>query len=89
MATLVSLHCKNEWVILTLIWLHEFQFLLRLYKSMLLSCLVFKSSSFILIYIDKLWHDNKSKYNVVTFQIFVEYITLFADISTNSCTYLY
>ena len=28
-----TLHCKNEWVILTLIWLHEFQFLLRLYKS--------------------------------------------------------
>ena len=23
------LHCKNEWVILTLIWLHEFQFLQR------------------------------------------------------------
>ena len=34
-----GLHCKNEWVILTLLWLHEFQFLLRLYKSMLLSCL--------------------------------------------------
>ena len=30
---------ENEWVILTLFWLHEFQFLLRLYKSMLLSCL--------------------------------------------------
>ena len=24
------LHCKNEWNILTLIWLHEFQFLQRL-----------------------------------------------------------
>ena len=30
-------HCKNEWAILTLIWLQEFQFLPRLYKSMLLS----------------------------------------------------
>ena len=34
---IVLVHCKNEWVILTLIWLHEFQFVLRLYKSMLLS----------------------------------------------------
>ena len=34
-----SLHYKNDWVILTLFWLHQFQFLLRLYKSKLLSCL--------------------------------------------------
>ena len=31
-------HYENEWVILTLIWLHEFQFLLGLYKWMPLSC---------------------------------------------------
>ena len=37
--TIMYIHCKNEWVILTLIWLLEFQFHLRLYKSMLLSCL--------------------------------------------------
>ena len=36
----LSSHCKNECVILTLIWLHQFQFLLTLYKSiMLLSCI--------------------------------------------------
>ena len=39
MTSVFFIHCKNEWDILTLIWLHEFQFLPRLYKSMLLSCL--------------------------------------------------
>ena len=36
-AAIYCTHCKNEWVILTLLWLHEFQFLLRLYAAFLSS----------------------------------------------------
>ena len=59
----MMLHCKNE---LTLIWLHmhEFQFLLRLYKSMLLSCLAITSSNLMLIYIVYKVHARMVQYNV-------------------------